>query len=589
MKKLLSIVVFAILVLAMGVTAFAVSDDCVITVDGVEYTDFAEGWTAGLRATANNENVVEIVLYADWIADENGSFGEGHGFAKGAVYITENTKDMCFDLNGHTIDRGLFNWKAAHNPIDISKNRKSGEVLNIEDGCDRITIKNGTIKGGCNIDAGGGVFSGDANVVFENIIFTSNYSCNGSGIMTTDGKYEFNSCRFELNNSSYKGGAGFLGGYAIIRNCEFIDNYADFEGGAIYIDSFADGIDVYDSVFKENTARYGGGAINSIEGLKIENTEFSYNTSMDHGGALVFGADANIYITNCSFIGNSSKDSGAIWTFSDLYLTSCRFEGNISTLGGCIRFKEDAVVDDCVFTNNIANGDHPSAIFVSAQGEVTLMNSTITGNTGGNCAVSISTGGGKNLGELWIDGTVIIDDNYNDHDQEVNLLLNEYGFLATSVVMNENFSKDSRIGISMDADDMEDEDAVEDIPDHWTNEELAEVFKLDRWFGNRTANHYYYLCRDGSDIIFKKGDPRDDKNAIVTSEELDAPVFVGDKNDNDGLPENPSDTMIESDENAGEDATGTMMGDGSVTVIVVVTVVVAAGIIMFIRKKKTDK
>lgn len=531
MKKIISVLMLAAMLICFSATAFAVSEDCVMTVDGTEYTDFEEGWNAGLAATANNENVVNVVLYADWYPDENGSFGSGKGFEKGAIYISDDTRDMCLDLNGHTIDRKLFSWESPDSKADSALETFSGEVIHIDDGSENITIKNGTIRGANNLN-NGGVYIDDAEVLFENMTFASNKADKGGALYNNGGKVVLESCRFELNYAQEAGGAVYNNGDITVNNCVFENNKADCK--------FEDEL--------------GGGALYNNDKAKITSCEFIGNYAVRFGGA-VYNDNDDLVIESCTFEQNEAKDGGAGALYTDFEMTvkNSTFTGNKgSYIGAC--YVDDTVhFENCTFTENTSNHNNTcqaSVFYVDTSAELYLKDCTIEKNTGSS-AVFINTII-FDEGEMWLDGKVIINNNKNSAGDELNVCCWEEGAMATSIYLKEGFSEDSFIGVGMGDTDLKDEEAVEDIPGRWTKEMLEKCFKMDKIFIDGTANNDYYLAKGDGSIDFKKGDPANDSNALGTQNE-----------------------------------TGSLFGEGSVTMIAVFTVVVTvAGAVVIIRNRK---
>lgn len=149
---------------------------------------------------------VEMTLYSDWVAGENGSFGTGTGYGKtGNLEPVDRKKEstrLIIDLNGHTIDRNLDTAIKAGNVMSIKK-----------DG--NYTIKNGLITGGNTLDRGGALWldNDETTVNLENITISDNHADgNGGGIF-------LKKCDLELN----------------IKDTTIINNSSNNYGGGIYI------------------------------------------------------------------------------------------------------------------------------------------------------------------------------------------------------------------------------------------------------------------------------------------------------------------------------------------------------------------
>ena len=107
-----------------------------------------------------NENVSTIPLEGDITA----------GTEDEALVVT---RDVTFNLNGHTVDRAL----------DITAAAANGYVIKVAEGA-KLTITNGTIRGGHNTGNGGGIYNaGSLNL--NGVTVTGNYAKAGAGVYNT--------------------------------------------------------------------------------------------------------------------------------------------------------------------------------------------------------------------------------------------------------------------------------------------------------------------------------------------------------------------------------------------------------------------
>ncbi len=133
--------------------------------------------------------------------------------------------------------------------------------------------------------------------------------------------------KLTINNATLTGGRGAVrlknGGTVIANNVRFIKNRAS-SGGAI--GSFRPVyIEVNDSSFVENSARFDGGAIYMNGGgfARIRNSSFVKNKAADWGGAIA-SMSGGLAISNSSFIDNSAaRRGGALW------LDGAGYSGNV--------------------------------------------------------------------------------------------------------------------------------------------------------------------------------------------------------------------------------------------------------------------
>jgi len=176
------------------------------------FDTFQQAW-----GTANDGSYSEydctLMLFEDWNAVD-GSLGEGYFFTGGALTPRERKNDdswLIFDLNGHTINRGLYDPQKG---IDNSKDH--GCIFEIGSGSDevRISIRNGTITGGNNNFNGGAIYYTYSN-----------------------GQLELINVSLIQNKSRTYGGGIYTNTGLILNNVSIIDNVADKRGGGIHMNS----------------------------------------------------------------------------------------------------------------------------------------------------------------------------------------------------------------------------------------------------------------------------------------------------------------------------------------------------------------
>ncbi len=268
-----------------------------------------------------------------------------------------------------------------------------------------ITIIDSNFSGNSAKDAGAVYTNKIINKGVSNSIFNNNNAAEGKGgaIYVKDRcNPDLNSCRFENNACHRDGGAIYL--YSsntglTLSFCTFAGNKAGADGGAIftYGETF-----IHDSKFDANVAtgatneRSFGGAIRSKGLILVENCNFENNVAdISHnkgsfGGAIY--ADKTIMLSKSnSFVGNSAKTGGAIYTSTidcsygpvsksiflhnkatdgdggaiyinnlcNVGFVSCRFENNDAyNRGGAIYADStgtDLTISYCTFVDNYAN------------------------------------------------------------------------------------------------------------------------------------------------------------------------------------------------------------------------------------------
>ena len=253
------------------------------------------------------------------------------------------------------------------------------------------------------------------NVLIDNCVFENNH-CVYRGVVGTDydlyngENLKVHNCNF-TNNHGYRenfigfSAAGALAAYSMgseVKNCIFDSNWvkskdSDCFGGALQI-----GMDdpnyrgtVKNCIFKYNQAISGinlahGGAGCVRNGVAYEDCTFIGN-SADEGGALTMHASG--IISNCNFIDNvaTSKYGGAISTgflYNDMELTiaDCTFEGNDAPTGGAVQAKGLNVnIYDSDFKSNHArtNGGAVTIVASNVNVDNSRFNDNVAENDGG--------------------------------------------------------------------------------------------------------------------------------------------------------------------------------------------------------------
>ena len=133
-------------------------------------------------------------------------------------------------------------------------------------------------------------------------------------------------------------------------------------------------------------ATNGGGVYNERGTLRIRDCRLSDNTATNQGGA-VSNVAGVVSVTNSTVLGNrSGDDGGAFYNRGTLYITNSTVAGNetkySTSTGGAVRNMGELVVTNSVFAGNSAPGERSSggAIY-NWGGNFHSMNSTFSGNS----------------------------------------------------------------------------------------------------------------------------------------------------------------------------------------------------------------
>jgi predicted outer membrane repeat protein len=187
--------------------------------------------------------------------------------------------------------------------------------------------------------------------------------------VTTTGTVNISDLTIKQGNPGNANGGGlqnFNAGTVNVTNCLFQGNVASNGGG---ISGRAGTLNVTNCTFTGNTATNGGGIYNDGGILNVTNCTFTGNRAGSDGGGIANDHYRSASVSNSTFIGNSAN------------------EGDPSASGG----------------GAICNGDHNH----SFGGFMTIINTTITGNSALRCG-GVSTAGGAAAGELTVTNSTIV-------------------------------------------------------------------------------------------------------------------------------------------------------------------------------------
>ncbi|MBK8618544.1 MAG: SBBP repeat-containing protein [Anaerolineales bacterium] len=193
-----------------------------------------------------------------------------------------------------------------------------------------------------------------------------------------------------LSGNSYVGGLGGGGiynkGHLTLINSTITDNMAE-DGGGIFND-YGHILTITGSTFSDNVAQSisqlqgNGGGIANIGTLSVDDSIFLDNSATAGGGAIVNSINGNSILTNSSFTNNS------VFGF-----------GN----GGAINnYEGEVIIENCIFTGNSDLGGVSNGGAIYNEDQMSITEGTFTGNTS-----SIDGGGIANLGILTVTNSVL--------------------------------------------------------------------------------------------------------------------------------------------------------------------------------------
>jgi len=179
------------------------------------------------------------------------------------------------------------------------------------------------------------------------------------------------------------GGITVIGGALQLNRVEMSNNQGG-SGGAIegFSVVFGQGVVVNDSNLHDNQAYSGGAIFGQNSKLNLSGTTVSDNGAQNTAGAIAVDG-GTLVVTDCLIVGNTAPTGGAIGNSGTVQITSSVLANNVaSTFGGAITFGASAgtvtIVESTLSGNSAANG---GAIGTSIGGSLVITNSTLAGNT----------------------------------------------------------------------------------------------------------------------------------------------------------------------------------------------------------------
>lgn len=165
----------------------------------------------------------------------------------------------------------------------------------------------------------------------------------------------------------------FIQGHIVIdiKNSHFLGGYG-LQAGAIHLWRVTNKIDIDNTTFVNNTARWQGGACYFVDNRKIsiKNSLFENNIALDDavGNAGAIGNHGNLTVRHCTFINNTAQTLGGTIMHSPNLLDSNKrgvlelLDSTIigsskssATMGGMIYSSSDMVVENMYFKVNHAD------------------------------------------------------------------------------------------------------------------------------------------------------------------------------------------------------------------------------------------
>jgi hypothetical protein len=278
----------------------------------------------------------------DWSANKtilSGDLDDSGDLSSGDAYNVMLNINIYEDsiLDGFTITGGNADYSLSPG-VDLHPNQGGG--INNRSTASP-TIRNCIFKGNYAYIAGGAMANLKSHPQIYDSVFEENLSARGAALSNNSSSPYVQNTVFRNNfaEDGY-GGAVFNKGKSrgFFIDCSFFNNIAN-DGGAMNntVDS---GVTVAGSVFSGNTANNGGAVSNSQSSPYFSDSVFENNTASVGGGAVENFSDASPRIVNCIFRNNLAtgmSDGGAMLTNTGAPIViSSLFYGNTAYNGGAV-------------------------------------------------------------------------------------------------------------------------------------------------------------------------------------------------------------------------------------------------------------
>ena len=252
--------------------------------------------------------------------------------------------------------------------------------------------------------------------------FINNSANSGGAIYYTGIIHAITETIFRSNTARDKGGAINVKTISIDK-CQFENNCAKNIGGAIY----SDGVTMSNSTFHNNSCSSVGGAI-AVWKIDSYNCQFTENKAIYYGGAAVIygkGFAANLNFKNTTFWNNSAVTGGALY-FEDAAkkyypppsIISCNFHDNLAhASGGAIHFNN---FSSCLNFKNSSFSSNKAvvsggALFISHSKicveSIVFTNNIVTSAQGKGGAIYAEDEGSCNVSECFLAPSTNNEDN----------------------------------------------------------------------------------------------------------------------------------------------------------------------------------
>ncbi len=361
-----------------------------------------------------NSALNSYIDISDTLFSSNTSASHG-GVIYNAVGTININAGNVFTLNASTIANSfggvIYNETAGvinisnGNSFTFNSSSGSGGVIYNTGTNSKIVIAESSLMYNYATGSGGAIYNtSNASISISSAVFEGNISSasvvgNGGGAIFSNSNVSnstmttIESVKFINNAASYGGGAAYLtasAAFTIIRNSNFSINTSAVAGGAVYNNTKL----ILDKVlFTTNTvigtaATNGeGGAVYNSLSIDILDSLFIANTARYRGGAIYnSGTTAGIkyFISSSTFLGNTSALGGAIYSGNGIVEDSvfdsntALFTSGITGNGGAVYNAVSSTFTNTSFVLNIASGTNN---FTTGLGGAVYNSSVLTLNS----------------------------------------------------------------------------------------------------------------------------------------------------------------------------------------------------------------
>ena len=299
--------------------------------------------------------------------------------------ISGDNTTRIFDI-GETGDLTIYN-------LNMMRGRNAGQGGAVRLLGGTLKINDSTILDS-HAGYGGAIYSENGSLEIANSELSANSAQFSGGAIAGEHSSSITVANSSISHNSAMSGGGALSetsGTLRLVNSTISHNAAGY-GGAIYSTGESvtredlpqeNSLTIVDSVISNNAAEFFGGGINSSSRkLSIIDSQFRDNDA-GAGGALVV-VRGHMIIEKSSFVDNSALDAGgAIYAENpdQLDIENSTFSGNSASEGGALMIGNGTLIHVTI-ANNTAR--EAGGIFMF--GGLTLRNSIVADNSGGDCA-----------------------------------------------------------------------------------------------------------------------------------------------------------------------------------------------------------